>query len=414
MRSRDDSALAAIQALLGAVVPANPFYTTKLRGCGVRSSDIDSLDAFHRLVPFTTKSELVSDQRSHPPYGSNLTYPLTHYTRFCQTSGTTGTPMRVLDTHESWNWMLRNWQQVYKASGVTRDDRVFFAFSFGPFLGFWTAFEAAVKRGCLCLPGGGLGSVARAQMILANRCTVICCTPTYAIHLAESATAGGVDLSESAVRRIIVAGEPGGSIPATRKRIESLWPGARVVDHHGMTEVGPVSYEPADMSGYLRIIDDAYHAEVLEPGGEEPVAPGQPGELVLTTLGREACPLIRYRTGDLVRVDPDAEGPLLVGGILARADDMIIVRGVNIFPSAVESVLRGFAGIAEYRVEIDGSSTMLNLSVLIEPVAGSATPDALCAEVANALNSTLSLRVPVRLTQDLPRFELKAKRWIHV
>ncbi|MFT5127085.1 MAG: phenylacetate-CoA ligase [Rhodothermales bacterium] len=413
MRASDNSQLSALQSLLGAVIPANPFYTTKFGGNGVGVGDIDSLDAFHRLVPFTTKRELVSDQRSRPPYGSNLTYPVPRYTRFCQTSGTSGAPMRWLDTQESWSWMLRNWQRVYKAADVTSDDRVFFAFSFGPFLGFWTAFEAAVERGCLCLPGGGLGSVARARMILDNHVSVICCTPTYAIHLAESAIAGGVDLSDSAVRRIIVAGEPGGSIPATRQRIQSLWPGARVVDHHGMTEVGPVSYEPRDMSGYLRIIDDAYHAEIIEPGGEQAVEPGQAGELVLTTLGREACPLIRYRTGDIVRADPDAEGTLLVGGILARADDMIIVRGVNIFPSAVEAVLRSFPEIAEYQVEIDERDTMFNLTIAIEPVADSATP-ALCDAVANALNSTLSLRVPVRLAEDLPRFELKAKRWIRI
>ena len=410
MKSGDQ--FAAIQALLGTVIPANPFYTTKLRGCGVRIRDIDSLEAFHRLVPFTTKRELASDQREHPPYGSNLTYPVPRYTRFCQTSGTTGTPMRWLDTHESWSWMLQNWQRVYKAAGVTSDDRVFFAFSFGPFLGFWTAFEAAVERGCLCLPGGGLSSVGRARVILDNHVTVICCTPTYAIHLAESANAGGIDLSQSSVRRIIVAGEPGGSIPATRKRIETLWPGARVVDHHGMTEIGPVSYEPRDMSGYLRIIDDAYHAEILEPGGDQPVAPGEPGELILTTLGREACPLIRYRTGDIVRADPDAEGTLLIGGILARADDMLIVRGVNIFPSAVEAVLRSFAEIAEYQVLVDESSAMTDLSLRIEPVADSANPEQLCTAVAAALQSSLSLRVPVTLAQDLPRFELKAKRWV--
>jgi phenylacetate-CoA ligase len=410
MRARDQ--FAAIQALLGAVIPANPFYTAKLRGCGVRIDDIDSLDAFHRLVPFTTKRELVSDQREHPPYGSNLSYSVSSYTRFCQTSGTTGRPMRWLDTHDSWGWMLRNWQQVYKAGGVTSEDRVFFAFSFGPFLGFWTAFEAAVDRGCLCLPGGGLSSIARAQVILDNRVTVICCTPTYAIHLAESAIAAGIDLAQSVVRRIIVAGEPGGSIPATRKRIETLWPGARVVDHHGMTEIGPVSYEPPDMSGHLRIIDDAYHAEILEPGGDTPVKPGEPGELILTTLGREACPLIRYRTGDIVRADPDAEGTLLVGGILARADDMLIVRGVNIYPSAVESVLRRFAEIAEYQVRVDESAAMTDLSIRLEPVADCANPRQLCADVAAALKNSLSLRVPVTLAQDLPRFELKAKRWI--
>jgi phenylacetate-CoA ligase len=155
------------------------------------------------------------------------------------------------------------------------------------------------------------------------------------------------------VRRIIVAGEPGGGIPATRARIESLWPGAKLVDHHGMTEVGPASYECPQRPGLLHIIESAYFPEVIDRQTGEAVEPGSRGELVLTNLGRTGSPVLRYRTGDLVKLGPAERCPCgawdmaLEGGILGRCDDMVVVRGVNIFPSAVEEVVRS-QGVVEY------------------------------------------------------------------
>ena len=226
--------LARLRELLATVLRDNPFYSAKLRGAGP--------DADLATLPFTLKQELIDDQVAHPPYGSNLTYPIERYTRFCQTSATTtGTPMRWLDTPESWDWMIGNWTRVYQAAGVAARDRIFFAFSFGPFLGFWVGFEAATCVGCLAIPGGGMRSAARLRTIVETSATVLCCTPTYAIRLAEVAAEENIDLGVSSVRTLIVAGEPGGSVPATRRHISKLWRGARVVDHHGMTEIGPVS-----------------------------------------------------------------------------------------------------------------------------------------------------------------------------
>ena len=227
-------------------------------------------------MPFTFKREIAADQLRHPPFGSNLTYPPEQYTRFSQTSGTTGTPLRWLDTPESWEWMLDCWARVYRAAGAGPHDRVFFPFSFGPFLGFWLAFEAAVRMGCLAIPGGGMRSAGRLQTILDNEVTVLCATPSYALRLAEVAAEEGIDLSASKVRRIIVAGEPGGSIPATRALIESRWCGARVLDHHGMTEIGPVSYECPERKGVLHIMEHAYIPRMIDPDSLERVGPGGP------------------------------------------------------------------------------------------------------------------------------------------
>ena len=216
---------------------------------------------------------------------------------------------------------------------------------------------------------------------------------------------------------IVVAGEPGGSIPATRARLEEAWPGAKVFDHHGMTEVGPVTYQCPAQAGVLHVLEEAYLPEIIDPETAEPVAAGGTGELVLTTLGRHGSPLIRYRTGDLVTA---AESPCrcahldlaLHGGILGRADDMVVVRGVNVYPSAVEEILRSAGGVAEHRVRISRDDALVEMSVEVEPETGG--DNALAKRLAKAFQESLALRVPVKLVEpgSLPRFELKAKRWV--
>ena len=408
-----------LRALLAELRPGNKFYAAKYDAAGVHKR-ISSLAEFFDRFPFTTKQELVEDQLANPPYGTNLTYPPDRYTRSHQTSGTAGAPLRWLDTPESWNWMLTSWEEILRAAGVTRADRLFFAFSFGPFIGFWLAFEAAARLGCFCLPSGGLSSAARLRLILDHGATVLCCTPSYAIHLGEVAAEEKIDLAGSQVKLIIVAGEQGGSIPATRACIEGLWPGARVFDHHGMTEVGPVSFECSARPGVLHILESAYVAEVLEPGAATPVEAGQTGELVLSTLGRTGSPLLRYRTGDLVKRALDTvcvcgrSDLALEGGILSRTDDMVVVRGVNIYPSAVEEIIRACGGVAEYQVRISTVAALTEMALQIEPAAGCPDAAVLARKIENDLASSFGLRVPVSVAPagTLPRFDQKAKRWV--
>lgn len=396
--------LERIQSLFSAIVPSNAFYSAKLAGLGA----ITSIEDFAARVPFTTKAELVADQQAHPPFGSNLTYPPGRYTRFSQTSATTGKPLRWLDTPESWQWLLDNWTRVFTAAGVTAADRVFCAFSFGPFLGFWTAFEAAERMGCLVIPGGGMGSAARLAAMFDTGATVLCATPTYAIHLAEAAAQEGIDVAaRSHVRRILVAGEPGGSLASTRQRIERLWPGARVFDHHGMTEVGPVTYGCPVEPGVLHVIEDSYHAEVLG------------GELVLTNFGRTGSPLVRYRTGDVVAPLPRGQRCAcgttelaLAGGIVGRTDDMVVVRGVNVYPAAVDEIVRSCDYSGEYRMWVGERHSLAELSLEVE---GNGDLDrSLVHRLETAFRGALALRIPVSVVApgSLPRFELKARRWV--
>jgi phenylacetate-CoA ligase len=401
----NDPRFPRLHELLKEIVPSNRFYARKFAGHDL--SDRASL-------PFTTKAELVADQLENPPYGSALTFPLDCYCRLHQTSGTSsGRPLRWLDTPESWDWLLGNWDAIFRHADLQIGDVLFFPFSFGPFLGFWTAFEAAARAGYMVLPGGGLTSTARLRFLLDHGATVVCCTPTYALHLAELAAEEGIDLANSPVRLLIVAGEPGGSIPSTRARIETVW-GARVIDHYGMTEIGPVAVETLDSPGNLLILEDRYIAELIEPNGDRPTAECELAELVLTNLGRVGSPLIRYRTGDLVKGRRSPAGMVLEGGILARTDDMIHVRGNNLYPAAIEAVVRRFPEVAEFRIVVDRSGPLADLALEVEPTANDKV-NGLAEAVARAIRDELLFRVPVICVAcgSLPRYEMKARRVVN-
>jgi phenylacetate-CoA ligase len=411
--------LRKINALCAAVVPQNPFYARKF-ATWAEAPRFESLAEYTENVPFTSRHELVRDRLANPPYGTNLTFPLEAYVRCHQTSGTTTVPIRWLDTAESWSHIVENWIQILRAAGVTTRDRFFFAFSFGPFLGFWSAIEAVQKMGCFCFPGGSMSSLARLQAIVDNGITVLCCTPTYAQHLGQVAREKQVSLERCRLRLVVVAGESGGSIPATRARIERLFPGARVFDHHGMTEVGPVTYQCPAKPGVLHVLESAYFPEVINPDDDSPTPWGQTGELTLTTLDRIGSPLFRYRTGDLVKPSADCscacgrEDFALEGGILGRSDDMVIVRGVNIYPSLIEEIVRGCSEVNEYRVQLDRRKPMAELSLEIEAVADASEPGSLASRLEETFHAALNLRIPVHLVPagSLPRFEMKAQRWV--
>lgn len=408
--------LAGLRRLLATVIPANPFYTRKYAALDAR---IDSVEDFSARIPLVTKNEFIHDQQATPPYGTNLSFPFERFIRCHQTSGSTGAPLRWPDTRESWSAMLDTWEQIFRAAGITNLDRLFFAFSFGPFIGFWSAFESASRLGCFCFTAGAMNTEARLRAILDHQCTVLLCTPTYALHLGQEARALGIDLSRAPLRLIITAGEPGGSVPAVRARLTGFWPHARVFDHHGMTESGPVTYECPARPGVLHVAENAFYAEVINPATGARCSREETGELVLTTLERLGSPLIRYRTGDRVRLAPAVQCPCgrhelaFEGGILGRADDMVIIRGVNVYPAAVDNIMRGFKGVAEYRVRLSEHRELAELLVEVEPMPDVPHPEMLAQRLRCAFHTALGLRVPVQLVSPgaLPRFEMKGRRW---
>jgi phenylacetate-CoA ligase len=406
----DAAALARLQVqrlneLLDSILPANAFYAAKL-------ADVKRpVESLHELCdwPVTFKEELLAAARDDAP-ASCRTYPLELYSRFHQTSGTHGRPLAVLDTAADWQWWIECWQYVLDAAKITSADRVLMAFSFGPFIGFWSAYDALADRGSLLVPTGGVHTLGRLELLRASKATVVCCTPSYALHLAETGADAKLNVGELGVRRLILAGEPGGSVPAVRSRIESLWQ-ATVLDHCGASEVGPWGY--GDLAGEaVRIIESEFIGEFLSVATGEPAGEGELAELVLTPLGRTGCPVIRYRTGDLVRPSWRGGGQnqfvRLEGGVLGRADDMAIVRGVNIFPSSIEQIVRSFPEVVEYRAVVHKASHLDQLRVEVEDRL--AQPERIAEELRLRLGLAVNvIAVPLG---SLPRFEGKGKRFI--
>lgn len=416
-----DLQLGKLKVLVGEILAGrNTFYQAKFSEAGITSADsLISLSELARL-PVTTKEELSADQIAHPRYGSDLTYTSDKYIRLHQSSGTKGgVPLRWLDTPESWQWIMECWRIIYDMAGVRADDRFFFPFSFGPFLGFWAGFEAAARFGYFTAAGGGMTTHRRVQFILENDITIIGCTPTYALHMLDIAREMNLDLASSSVRMLIVAGEPGGSIPETKRRIEEGW-GARCFDHSGMTEVGSLGMECAENPSGVHILETECIAEIINPATLAPVALGERGELVLTNLGRLGSPLIRYRTGDIVQADtePCPCGRSLLrlrGGILARADDMVTIRGNNVYPGAVEAVLRSLPWIAEYRADVRHHEGLAVLSLTVEPASENLRESVTLAEqITQRVKDALNFRPEVQIVAPgtLPRFEMKASRFV--
>lgn len=382
-----------LRAGLALVLATNRFWRERLH-------DVHGWDDFERL-PLTTKADLLADQSSLPPFGTNLTFPLDRYVRLHQTSGSSGAhPLRWLDTAESWDWWVRVWaEHVYPAAGVGSADRVFFAFSFGPFIGFWSAFGGAERLGALCLSGGAMTSEQRLRNIIDMGATVLLCTPTYALRLADLAKETGIDLAGSAIHTTIHAGEPGASIPATRAAVEAAF-GARCFDHTGMTELGPTGFSCTARDG-VHLIESEFIFEVSDEG-----------ELIATNLGRWGMPLIRYRTGDRVVVAPEpcsCGSPFLkiAGGIRGRVDDMFTVRGVNLYPSQVEDIVRRHPEVTEFVIERRVEREMDEVTLLVEAGRGFST-ERLEADLRQALGVRLGCKVVA--AGSLPKSELKASR----
>lgn len=415
--SRDDLRELQNQRLRSLIseMGTNHFYQDKSRAAGLELSSIECAEHLGSL-PFTTKQELVDEQLEHPPFGRLLTYPLSRYRYFHQTSGTTGRPLKWLDTEESWQWWLRSWGYVYRGAGVTSDDVVFCAFSFGPYISHWAAISGAWHIGAMCVSGGGMNSEQRLQSLVDNRATVIVCTPTYALHLAAAARQLEIDLRSSAVRIGIHAGEPGASLPNVKRAIERAW-GATCFDHAGATEAGAWAFDCEAQTGAIHLNEAEFIFEVIEPQSGESIGEGQRGELVITNLGRAGMPVLRYRTGDLVELttEPCPCGrsfARIKGGVVGRADDMIIVRGVNLYPSAIDNLIRGVPLVFEYEVEISRVAGMDELLIRIE-TADAAKFEEAAHQLTHSFRTAHSIRVNVEhaAAGTLPRYEFKSRRF---
>jgi phenylacetate-CoA ligase len=339
--------LERLNALLALAAQGNAFQCER-----VAAAPLAALEDLARL-PLTHKDDLVADQAAHPPFGTNLTFALERYTYLHQTSGTTGATLRILDTAQDWAWWTRCLARALRATGIAPGDRVMLAYSFGPYIPFWGTYAGVQDVGAMVIPLGGMDSVQRLHTLRDYQGTALACTPSYALHLAHVAHRHGLTDAFGSLRRVICTGEPGASIPAVRDRIEAEL-GVRCFDHAGLSEVGSFAY-PCEAGGGLHLAEDEFVCELLDPHTGVPVPVGGDGELVVTALGRLGFPVIRYATGDVVeRCDEPCpaghSGRWLPGGILGRTDDMVVIRGMNVFPSAIEQILRESPGVGEFRI----------------------------------------------------------------
>ncbi len=393
-----------LNQMLSKILPHNRFYAEKLSHLTLPLPSLQQL----ATLPYTFKDELLTGG-GDVDLPANLTYPEHQYVRYHRTSGTSGRPLAVLDTAEDWIWWSDTWQYVLDAAEISPDDRALLAFSFGPFIGFWSAFDALINRGVMTIPAGSMSSLARLQLIRTSKANVLFCTPSYALHLVEVAKENQIDVADLGLQRIIVAGEPGGSIPAIRHRIETNW-NARLIDHCGASEIGPWGFNAADGEGLI-INEAEFIAEFRSLETNQAAKEGELSELVLTTLGRLGSPVIRYRTGDLVRPfvnhNYDSTFVFLKGGVLGRADDMMIVRGVNIFPSSIEQIIHSFPEVAEFRMIAFKKGELDSLRIEVEDRLGQ--PERIAKELLVRLN--LKVEVTAVPLGSLPRYEMKGQRF---
>lgn len=412
--------LRKLRALLAWIERAAPWQAERLRAAGVGAGSVGSLDDLRRL-PFLTRDEWMATQLEHPPFGRVLAAPPELAIRYHMTSGTTGAaPIRVLDSTKDWEWIAEMWCYAFWGFGVRPADIVFFAFSYGTFVGFWGAQSACEKIGCLVLPGGNMTTEQRVRLIDELGATVVCSTPTYALRMAQEARELGIDLPAGSVRRLVLSGEPAGSIPATKALIERQW-GATAGDTAGMTELGTIMmFECERQPGGTHVIEDHYIEEVIDPLTDEPVGYGSLGERVVTSFGRGFIPVLRYRTRDLVVKVPGSTCScgrtfdIYEGGIRGRVDDMKVVRGTNVYPRAVEAIVREFPEVDEFQIHLSTVDGIRDeIEVLVEIPEGRVDAAALTGELARRLaGAHEGLRFGARRVEagSLPRFELKAKR----
>ena len=293
-----------VRVLLSSLIGSNPFYTRILEEAGV-SYKIRDLSEFGDRIPLTTRAQVLEDQRTHPPFGSNLTFPLTRYARCYREQDLPDGALRWLDTIESWDVMVRNEMDILEAAGLERGQRVYFPVDFEQDPNPWLAIEAAMRLGGLCLCGGGLSRQVQLERMIELGANVIYGSLPGVLELVETALASHFDLQQLPVRLIVVTQGTAPLSQLDRDRLTQVWPGPRVSFHFALAETGPAACECPEHPGWLHILETAHIAEVIDPSTLRPVESGEKGELVLTTLFREGSPLLRYRTGLLVKTSLD-------------------------------------------------------------------------------------------------------------
>ncbi|HNS16076.1 MAG TPA: AMP-binding protein [Syntrophorhabdaceae bacterium] len=399
----------------------SPFYKKLYRDNGFEPGDLNKFEDIQK-IPKTDKGMLRDVQKNPPfPYGDILSVPIEDVTTFRQTSGTTGTPVYQADTWQDWEWWSECWSYILYAQGYRDTDRVFIPFGYNIFVAFWAGHYAAEKIGCEVVPGGVLNTEARILKMQELRCTAFMATPTYVLAMADTANKMGIDpVRDLSIRRITCAGEPGASIPATKKRIEEAW-GCKVYDHIGATEIGAWSYECTSQPGGLHVNDAFFLVEIEDiETGKIIDEPGKNGKMLITAFDRLGKPCIRFDSKDVIRwanhtCECGRTFRMIDGGVVGRADDITKVKGVLLAPTAIEEVVRSFPELGdEYEVVVSKAGDVDDILLKVEMSSWhEEKKDLILARLQDQLRlkTNLGYRIEVRPHGSLPRYQVKAHRF---
>ena len=414
-----------LKFLLNFTYERSQFYRQLWDSKKVRPSDVKGLEDLPKL-PIVTKYDFEKDQAAHPPFGTAPTSPPNQHLKYWQTSGTTARPRIWLDTRQDWeNGMLLYTRSLY-GHGVKPGWRGFFAFGFPPFIGFWLCFAAAEAMGCQVVPKGTLPTTAWIQLmrnIAGTAPSFLCSTPTYAIRQMEAAKELKINAAQLGMNILTLAAEPGACVPATNRLLTQGW-NAKIHDILGATETsGPILFSCQSQAEMTPVSDhvaiDYFIVELLDSDTLEPVPEGSPGVTCVTALGRYGIPAVRFLVGDYFHVDehPDCPCgrtlPLAVGGAVGRADDVLFVKGIKLYPSLVETSVRSLPGLGvEYKIQKKEDQVV----VLVEAEPGVAEKE--YPELAEKLQQDIKLKAHVTLPVEVhpagtfPRLETKTPRVI--
>jgi phenylacetate-CoA ligase len=396
------------------------FHRSLYDKAGIKPGDIQSFEDI-RHIPTVEKSMMRDIQRKDPfPYGDALCVPLDEVVEFRQTSGTTGQPVYQPDTWQDWEWWAECWSYILWAQGYRPSDRVFIPFGYNVFVAFWAGHYAAEKIGAEIVPGGVLDTQARILKIQELRCTAMMATPTYVLGMADTARKMGIDPSSLTIRKITCAGEPGASIPTTKKRMEEAW-AAKVYDHAGATEIGAWCFECTAQSGALHVNEAFFLVEIQDvQTGEYIEEPGRRGKMIITALDRQAQPCIRFDSKDIIAwaSEPCPCGRTfrsVQGGVIGRADDITKVKGVLLSPSAIEEVVRGVDGLGdEFEVLVDKVGDIDRITLKVEIIKGrEGERTKIEANLKDQLRLKTNLGYAIEFHDHgtLPRYDVKARRF---
>lgn len=413
----DDLHLRKIRRLIEFAYENSPPYRVKYEAAGFHPSQLRTWDDYYQRVPFMDKPDLLADRERFIPAQA---LPDEYLAAYFRTSGTTGKTLR--ESFSEWDTIIAGLDYMYSLwdAGIRPGDRAFLALTFGPWMGQWEMYYSCQMLGLHVVPGGGATTYERLMQILDVQPRVVFATPTYMLHLLEIAREKGIDLASSSVEFLVGGGEAGLNVPITRRQLEDGW-GARCIDLYGISEAGMAQTECAAHPGGVHIVEDCCHAYAMDPASGRPAPAGDLGELVITSYAHLAQPIIKYRTHDLVRHHREHDHgcgwswAFLEGSVIGRTDFMVTIRGLNVFPTAVENLLLEVPGLSTfYEIHISREKGLDRMLVRVEAAhaGGSGELQAMADRLQEVYRAHLGVRLEVQVLPpgSLPRYELKSKR----